>query len=236
MTLKPAHFREIHRDFEAPISRYDCGRHCAPLNGGEPVCCTTGHAIPVVDRAEWTLLKSQTDLWHKFKPFDAASRQVVDDLHANCTAIECKGAAHCERENRTLACRAFPFFPYINREGDLIGLSYYWTFEDRCWVLSNLQVVERKYVREFVQAYERLFAADEEEYAVNRDHSATMRRVFSRWNRPIPVIGRDGGYFKVLPHGGGLEKAKVSEFGAHGPYVSPAAYWAAVAEASAEAT
>jgi hypothetical protein len=232
MTLKPAHFREIHRDFEAPISRHDCGRHCAPLNGGEPVCCTTGHAIPVVDQAEWSLLKSQTDLWHRFKPFDAASRQVVDDLHPRCTAIECKGAAQCERENRTLACRAFPFFPYITRDDELIGMSYYWTFEDRCWVISNLRVVEQRYVREFIQAYERLFAADEEERDVNRDYSASMRRVFSRWNRPIPLIGRDGGYFKILPHGGGIEKATVDEFGSHGPYVSPVVYWAAVAEAS----
>ena len=47
---QPADFREIYEGFQSPLSRFDCGKHCAPLNGGEPVCCTTRHAIPVVHK------------------------------------------------------------------------------------------------------------------------------------------------------------------------------------------
>jgi len=211
-------FRELYEKFQAPISRFDCGSKCAPHNGGEPVCCSTKHAVPVVDKAEWHLLRARSDLWHRFKPYDAATRKIVDELPTTCMAIECKGARHCERDNRTMSCRAFPFFPYIDRAGDFIGLSYYWVFEDRCWVISNLQLVDADFVREFVATYDLLIARDKQEYEGFRDHSVSMRRVFSRWNRAIPLIGRDGGYFKIMPRTGRMLPVDAAKFPTHGPY------------------
>ena len=35
-TIKPADFASLYEGFNAPVSRFDCGRKCAPLNGGEP--------------------------------------------------------------------------------------------------------------------------------------------------------------------------------------------------------
>ena len=231
--LRPKHFAKVYEQFQASISRYDCGKRCAPLNGGDPVCCTTDAAVPIAHDSEWRLLKGRTDLWHPFKPFDAATRDIVEEMSSDCRAIECKGARFCERDNRTLACRAFPFFADITREGDFLGLGYFWVFEDRCWVISNLRVVNRRFVKEFVEAHEYLFEKDPQEKEYAREQSAAARRVFSRWNRPFPLIGRDGGYFKVLPHGGGVVKARLSEFRAHGPYKSEAAYRKAVKEEEA---
>ena len=133
--MTPADFAVVYDKFKAAVSRYDCGRFCSPLNKGEPVCCSTQHAVPVVDKAEFRFLKTRTDLWHVFKPYDAATRKIVDELHHTCAAIECKGARSCERDNRSVACRAFPFYPYLTREGDLAGLGTYWTYEDRCWLI-----------------------------------------------------------------------------------------------------
>ena len=232
MTAKAKDFAEIYARFGASIaSRHDCGRYCAPLNGGEPVCCTTGHAIPIVQKSEWKLLKGRTDLWSKFEPFDKTSREIVDDLHSSCKAIECKGAAFCERDNRTLACRAFPFFPYFNKKRELVGLGYYWSFEDRCWVLSNLASVEKEFVDEFLDAYELLFEKDDEELEAFVDESASMRRVFSRRMAPLPIIGRDGKLYKIMPKTKGkLVPAKPSDFKAYGAYKSPKAYRKAVRE------
>jgi hypothetical protein len=229
--MQPADYGRLYDEFKASVSRYDCGRFCAPLNGGEPVCCTTGHAIPVVDKTEFQLLKSRTDLWHRFKPTDASSRTIVSDLHPACTAIECKGARHCERDNRTLACRAFPFYPYITRAGEVVGLATYWIFEDRCWLMSNMQVVEREFVREFLAAYELVFAKDAEERKVMREHSANHRRLFSRRGRIIPLIGAAGGYLKVMPRTGEIRPARFEEFKKIGPYRSETAYRRAVKEA-----
>ena len=224
----PDDFRAIHQRFTAPVSRYDCGRFCAPLNGGQPVCCTTDNAIPSVARAEWQALRARSDLWHRFRPRTPDARKVVAEMHHSCVAVECKGARFCERDNRSLACRAFPFAPYLTRQDEFLGLGYYWLFEDRCWVISNLGIVEPGFVAEFVAAYEHLFAADAEERAVHRAHSAAMRRVFSRRGRPIPLIRRDGSFHQVLPHGGGIVPADPDTYLKHGPYRSPRAYARAV--------
>lgn len=232
MSLTAKDFKKIYRKFDASISEaYDCGRMCAPLNGGEPVCCSTDNAIPVVEKSEWSLLRGRTDLWSKFEPFDAVSKQIVDELADTCCAIECKGASHCERHNRTIACRAFPFFPYFTREREIVGLACYWTFEDRCWMISNLQVVEKPFVDELIAAYEYMFLRDEDERQAYIDQGASARRVFSRWKRPIPLIGRDGSFNKVLPNSGGkIVAAEVSDFKPHQNFSSDEAYRDAIEE------
>src|SRR5690349_21937260 len=125
-TIKPQDFATLYEGFTAPVSRFDCGRKCAPLNGGSPVCCSTENAVPVVHKVEFDLLKGRTDLWSKFKPYDYATRQIVEELTSDCMAIHCKGARFCERDNRTIACRGFPFYPYMTREKQFVGLGTYW--------------------------------------------------------------------------------------------------------------
>ena len=114
---------------------------------------------------------------------------------------------------------------------DFIGLAYYWIFEDRCWVISNLAIVEPGFVAECVAAYERMFAVDQEEFETYCEHSAQMRRVFSRWRRIIPLVARDGGFLAVKPHGGGIVPADPAKFRKHGPYRSAKAYARAVRQA-----
>lgn len=217
-SIKFEEYESIYAGFEAAISRYDCGQYCAPHNGGEPVCCSTKNAIPIATVEEWKFLKSRTDLWHIYQPRTEAERKIKEELPHDCRALECKGAAFCERQNRTLSCRSFPFFPYITKGYEFVGLAYYWYFEDRCWVISNLQIVEREFVNEFVSTFELLFRKVPGEFEVFRDYSASMRRAFSRWKRNIPLIGRDGGYFEVVPNSGEIRLAKVEDFLKHGPY------------------
>ena len=123
--MLPQDYAVLYDRFKASVSRYDCGKYCAPLNNGEPVCCTTGHAIPIMDKTEFKLLETRTDLWHKFKITNAADRELLSDMHKSCMAAECKGVRHCERDNRSFACRAFPFYPYITREDKLAMVGRY---------------------------------------------------------------------------------------------------------------
>ncbi|MEN8722763.1 MAG: hypothetical protein ABF335_07725 [Alphaproteobacteria bacterium] len=233
--VKPKDFTKLHADFNAPISqRHDCGQWCAPLNDGQPVCCTVDNAIPIVDKAEWKSLKARTDLWSKYKApkGDKHAQKIVDELPDTCLAIECKGAALCERDNRSLACRSFPFYPFIDKKGRVIGLGYYWDFEDRCWVLSNLEIVEPEFVTELLHAYEFLFFKDPDEFDVFKGQSTQQRRTFSKLGRDIPLIGRDGELYRIPPYSDEIIPAKPSDFGAHGPYVSDKAYKQAIKELS----
>ncbi len=197
-------FQQIFDIFKSPVSSRDCGQHCSAHGDGGPLCCSTGHAVPIAQTEEWHVLNEAGDLWKPFKAYDEGTRELVDSLADSCVAIECKGAMHCERDQRSLSCRAFPFFPYVTREGDFIGMSHYWSFEDSCWMIENAKLVEKAFVSEFAEAYKILFDDDPEELEVFRDYSATMRRVFSRWKRPIPLIALDGTRQQILPYGGGI--------------------------------
>jgi hypothetical protein len=215
-------YRTLYDNFQAPVTRFDCGKHCAPLNNGSPVCCSAEHAVPIVDKWEFELLESRSDLWRLYTPKDADGRKIVEDMHEDCLAVECKGAAFCERDNRSLACRAFPFFPYITRENEIIGVAYFWGFQELCWVINHLELVTPEFVRECLAAYQAVFDNDPEEFKANRDLSADMRRQFTRKNRIIPVIGKDGGYYAVEPRTHTLRPAKIEEFERHGPYKNAA--------------
>jgi hypothetical protein len=233
-TLKPADFATLYDGFKAPVSRYDCGRKCAPLNGGEPVCCTTQNAVPVVHKVEFELLKDRTDLWKKFKPYDYATKQIVEELTHDCMAIECKGGRFCERDNRTIACRGFPFYPYLTRQKEFVGLGTYWVFEDRCWMMSNLEIVGREFIDQFVATYEALFIKDPSEFTTYVDFSASARRVYSRWKREIPLLGRAGGLLIVEPSSGAIRPGKPRDFPKIAPFSSEKSYRAAIKEEGGE--
>jgi len=233
-TIKSSDFVTLYEGFKAPVARFDCGRKCAPLNNGEPVCCSTQNAVPVVHKVEFELLKTRTDLWSRFKPYDYATRQIVGDLTPDCMAIQCKGARFCERDNRSIACRGFPFYPYITRERLFIGLGTYWTFEDRCWMMSNLEIVDRVFIDQFVATYEALFVKDEAEFRTYLDFSAAARRVFSRWGRKIPLLGRRGELLIVEPSTGEARPGRTKDYPKAAPFNSERAYREAIKEAGGE--
>jgi hypothetical protein len=218
--LKSDLYEALYAGFNAPISRFDCGTKCAPHNGGEPVCCNTKFAIPVSTIEEWTFLKSRSTMWHSYKPRDEAERKVKEALPRYCKMMECNGAARCERDNRALSCRAFPFFPYVTKQYEFVGLTYYWAYEPTCWVISNLQIVDKDFVFEFISTFEYIFRMVTEELEIFRDHSASMRRVFSRRGKNIPLIGRDAKYYEVIPKTGERQPAKVEAFEKYGVYIT----------------
>ena len=132
--------------------------------------------------------------------------------------IECKGHLHCQRQYRSLTCRAFPFFPYFTLKGEFIGISYYWEYEDRCWIISHLDQVSSGYVSEFVTIYETIFQVYPEEKEAFRYHSSMMRRLFSRRKRAIPLLHRNGRAYKISPRDGRKRKISAQDLPKYGPY------------------
>ncbi len=205
MSATAKEFAEVYRRFTAPLSkRVDCGSKCAPHNGGIPFCCDVDNAIPLVDKGEFQLLKSRTDMWTRLRPSTPSQRKEVKDLESSDScAVKCKGVAHCERDNRSLACRAFPYFPYFDAEKNLVGLAHYWGFEGQCWVIHNPEVVDKKFVKEMIDSHEYLFLKDPDWAETFAENSASMRRVYSRRNKKFLILHRDGNQYWVLPYSGG---------------------------------
>ena len=132
--------------------------------------------------------------------------------------IACQGHALCQRQFRSITCRAFPFFPYLDRQGDFLGLSAYWEYEDRCWVISNLDQVTDTYRQEFITTVETIFCSIPSEKETYRQFSIRMRRIFGRKNRNITLLHRNGGVYMVSPRSGRMSQVNPIDLPRFGPY------------------
>ena len=217
---EPVDFASLYANFDLPITTLDCGKKCSPYNEyGVPFCCDTSYAIPTAYHLEWDYLRANTDLWHQWEAHDPAETTALQsETPESQTLIECLGHRHCQRNFRSITCRAFPFYPYISREREFLGLSYYWQYEDRCWVINHLDFVSREYVREFVAAYDWILENIPGEFENFRHHSIVMRRVFGRQKRTIPLLHRDGGAFTITPKDGGLQRVDLTRLPKYGPF------------------
>ena len=218
--VKPAYFEALYAQFPAPINALNCGDKCAPHNEfGAPFCCDTRQTVPTAYQSEWAYLKNNTDLWHPWQSKDVdETHRLRSETPPGQIPIECLGHTRCQRDNRSLTCRAFPFFPYLTSAGAFIGLSYYWEYEDRCWVLSNLQTVSRTYRAEFIRAYESVFVLYLEEVQTFSNHSTEMRHVFGKHQRAIPLLHRNGSTYKISPSNERLRRMPPERLPKFGPY------------------
>ena len=220
--------RSFYDKFNAPIAEFDCGSKCAPHNpGGIPFCCDICHAVPTAYQDEWDYLQLNTDLWHEWKADKCGetteeSAEEIARLEAetpeNMILAECLGPAKCQRDFRALTCRQFPFFPYIDSQGEFLGLSYYWEYEEACWVISNLRVVTPEYQRQFIAAFEEIFARMPEELETYQYHAEVMRDEFNEKRRAIPLLHRNGFAYKISSHNERMRRIPVEKLGKFGPY------------------
>lgn len=211
---------DLYSGFSSPISILDCGEKCAPYNQGAiPFCCDTRHSVPTAYENEWKFLQANTDLWHIWQPDNPSIReQLANQLPEGQVLIECLGHLNCQRDYRSFACRAFPFFPYITSDGDFIGLSYYWEYEDRCWIISNLESVTMKYRQEFFRTFEILFEIYPDEITSFSYQSRRLRSHFHHRRRAIVLLHRNGNNYKLSPKDERLRKITDSHFPKHGIY------------------
>jgi hypothetical protein len=206
--------------FTSAITGLDCGSKCAPFNGnGVPFCCDTDHAIPTAYLAEWEYLCKNSNQWHLWEG-DQTS-EVVHLKHQvppGQVLLTCLGHKLCLRNSRSIACRAFPFFPYISQQKEFLGLSYYSEYEERCWVISNLDRILPEYIAEFIATFDILLKLEPQEVETFFYHSMMMRRIYGRRHRTIPVIHRNGCLYQVTPKNGTLRRVMLDKLPKYGPY------------------
>jgi hypothetical protein len=97
-------------------------------------------------------------------------------------------------------------------------MSYYWQYEERCWVINHLDRVTPVFRKAFVAAYEAIFQNYPEEIENYRYHGIIMRRVFGRWKRRIPLLHRNGKDYQINPANGELKRIQARLLPKYGPY------------------
>jgi Fe-S-cluster containining protein len=185
-------FEELLETLRSPITEFDCGTLCAPGNDGVPVCCQASSIVPVMYKAEYELLRRRSELWGPYRPRSDADRELVADARACEIFAECKGHEHCERENRSLACRTFPFEPYLDHDMQLVGLVWYYDLKSLCPLIESKHRILPEFIRECLSMWEKLFEGMPEELEYYHETSESLRRSFGQKQKKIPVHTRDG--------------------------------------------
>lgn len=225
--LSPSDIRTLYNNFDSPIAKLDCGKKCAPHNpNGVPFCCDICHAVPAAYNSEWKTLRATTNLWHTYRSDECsapdsskADTSLADsDLPSGMILLACLGADQCQRPNRILSCRAFPFFPYITSDHRFLGLACEWEFKSVCWVISNLDQVTEKYRKEFISTYDQLLATFDEVFENYEIHSERLRIHYRSRKKRFPVLHRNGKNYLVSPVSERLQKVKTDQLPRFGYY------------------
>lgn len=202
--LKPKDFEELYRGFQSAPATFDCGKKCAPYNNGTPFCCDTSEVVPIAYKEEWEYLEPRTKLWHEFRSRSNSELEMIEEVDEDeNTFIECRGVKYCERENRSVSCRTFPYEPYFDAKKNFLGLIFNRVLEDRCYMVDRHHIVTKKFIREFIDFFEKLMVKLPTEKELYIEQSRLYRQKMSRKKQPVVVLTPKGP-FRAAFRGGAL--------------------------------
>ncbi|EQA38293.1 hypothetical protein LEP1GSC047_2057 [Leptospira inadai serovar Lyme str. 10] len=171
------------------VTEYNCGSLCAPANGGIPVCCQADNALPTLYKSEYEMLSERTDLWKEYVPGTKEEKKEFAEYdQRKITFCECKGVAHCERENRSISCRTFPLEPYLDTRGVIVGLVFMKEFTSKCPLTSREKDIRQEFIDNHFLFWEKLLFRLESEYEVYWDSSKAYRRWRKRTGNDFPIL------------------------------------------------
>lgn len=194
--LDTEEIRYYHSLLNEELADFDCGSLCAPDNGGEPYCCKAEHAVPLLYRAEFEYLQTLGDLWREWKPVTREDREIASTASRDQLFCECKGIAHCVRDQRSISCRTFPLEPYIDRRGAFVGLTFVRDFVEKDPDTGKVKCPMTRRSREIRQAFidghfifwEKIMLRRAEEYETYVETSKTLRRSRNRTGKQFHVL------------------------------------------------
>ena len=187
-------FAFIYRNFDSTPVRFDCGKICAPKNDGIPFCCDTGWLIPCTYKREFSYLIKRTDLWKRFRPKTKHEKRIIEETDKNTVFGQCLGHDRCDRKYRSVSCRIFPFEPYLDLEGNFLGMVYSYRLGNKCPLVDRPKIVSKKFISDQITMWNYIFERDAAEIEVYREESINVRRYLSRKKKPIYIFTPEGYY------------------------------------------
>lgn len=179
----------FYRLLSAPMTDFDCGKLCAPDNGGVPACCEAETTYPVLYVDEFKWLRKKGKFWKRMRLKKKAARKLAGELHESSLLARCPGPAACKRASRAIVCRIFPFEPHLNEDGRVQGLTFNFDMEDRCPLIGRPESdFNPVYIRNSIIFWKELLALMPEEHDLYMEESDKLRRKFRRKGRKVPVF------------------------------------------------
>jgi hypothetical protein len=159
-----------------PLTKLDCGTLCKSQNNGVPFCCDVSNAIPLLYKKEFRLFKSRTNLWNVWKPGNKKDAKLLEDLASDIIFCECRGVKFCERENRSISCRTFPFEPYFDKRELMVGLVFNYDFIGKCPLTTKKNYIPQSTIDQHFNFWLEFTSMKEDELDCYVENSKTLRR------------------------------------------------------------
>ena len=122
--LTEKQLERFYRLLSVRMTDFDCGSKCAPGNDGVPYCCDREQVTPVLFRDEYRWHREQGAFWKKMPIKTKKEKKLVEETCTYNVFSMCPGVESCRRTLRSLSCRMFPFEPFLDKKGAVIGLVY----------------------------------------------------------------------------------------------------------------
>jgi hypothetical protein len=163
-------------------------------------------------------LKEKTDLWQPWSSSNPIDTGLENDVQYGQVLLKCLGYQSCQRSFRTLTCRAFPFFPYVDSWGNFIGLVYFQEYREQCWIINNLSVVTTDYKADFQQAFELLFKQYPESKESYSQYSSYIREENVVSGDKIIILDFEGNIFLLDPDSEISQQVSYDDLESFGPF------------------
>ena len=216
----PSNFGIIYQGFSAPITGIDCGEKCGPYNDyGVPVCCDISQVIPSAFQEEWIYLEARTELWRVWEGSSTQEgKELLRGLECGQIPLQCQGHRYCQRQFRTITCRAFPFLPYLNKNGKWIGFTYYPDYREQCWIISHLSLVNMEYKQEFLKCFQEIFIRYPKMKENYLDYSVHLRGLSHSEEFDLVYLDFNDRVFRVDPSADLPEEITYDDLPSFGPF------------------
>jgi hypothetical protein len=113
----------------------------------------------------------------------------------------CPGPEKCIRSKRSLICMTFPFEPYVDRSGRVLGLVYKNDENDGCPLVGKPgSIYNPVYITNSILFWQELLDMFPEEKELYMEESQKHRRMAKRKRRKLRIITRERGmkHIKLL--------------------------------------
>lgn len=140
-------------------------------------------------REEFEYLSHRTELWHRWKPKTPVDKKMKKEEETKVLIFcECKGIAHCERENRSICCRTFPLEPYIDSDGNFVGLIFMKEFRNKCPLMSRLKDIKQGVIDKHYEFWTLMLAKKTDEFDLYKSTSRGWRISAAKRGVKIPIL------------------------------------------------
>ena len=175
----------FYRMLSVQMTDFDCGKHCAPQNNDVPYCCDREKVVPVLFKDEYECHRKKGAFWRKMPIQTKADKKLVQDTCSYNVFAVCPGVQNCHRPLRALSCRLFPFEPFLDDKGCVLGLVYQ-NGENACCSLMGKpqQVYKQTYIRNCVRVWQELINIFPEEKDMYIRESRKRKRQAARTGKP----------------------------------------------------